>query len=75
MFLERFMRYYPCFRQATHSLFDSDINLSIALLVVRFIFVYDLLGNDFDFYLVIFSLLHWIVQVEVLDIYNKVFSI
>ena len=42
--------------------------LAFTLLVFKVILVYDLLGGEFDFYLLIFGLLCWIVQVEVLDI-------
>ena len=44
----------------------------IALIIVQVILVYDLLGNDFYCYLVIFGLINWIVQVEVLKIFNEV---
>ena len=69
------MRYYPCLHQAIHSLLGSDIYVTIALIVDQVIFVYNLLVNEFENYLVIFGLLHWIFQVEVIDIYNKVFSV
>ena len=62
------MCYDPCLHRVIYSVFDSDIYVSIYLLVVKVIFVYDLLGNEFDYYFVIFSLLRWIIQVEVLDI-------
>ena len=66
MFLECFMRYDPCLHQAINHLFRSDIYLSIALLVYPLIFVHDILGNEFERYLVIFVFLHWIFHVDVL---------
>ena len=33
------------------------------------------MGNEFQCYILIFGLIHWIVQVEVLDIYNQVSSV
>ena len=69
------MSHNPCLHQAIYYLFESDVYVSIALLVVQVILVYALLGNDFDFYLLLFVLLHFIVQLEVLDIYNKLFYV
>ena len=62
-------------QQAIHSLFYSGIYVSIDLLVDKVIFIYDLLGDEFERYLLIFGLLHSIIQVEALYIYNEVFSI
>ena len=75
MFLERFILYDPCLQHVIHSLFDSDIYVSINLLVVQVIFVYDLLENDFYCYLSILIILYWIFQIEVPGIYNKGFSV
>ena len=75
MLLERFVRYNTCLHQAIHYLFNSDLYVSISLLVVKVMLVYYLLGEYFGCYLVIFGLLHWIVQLEVLDIYHKICSI
>ena len=61
--------------QAIHSLFDSDIYVAINFFVDKVTFVYDILGNDFERCLIIYGLLRWIVQVDVLEIYNKAFSI
>ena len=69
------MRYNPCLHQAIHYFFDSDIYASIDLLVDQVIFLYDLLGDEFECYPLIFGLLYWIVHVEVIDIYNKVFLV
>ena len=69
------MRYDSCLKQAINSFFDSGIYVCIDLLVDNVIFIFDLLGDGFERYLVIFDLIRWIVQVEVIDIYNEVFSI
>ena len=53
----------------------STLTYKYTSLVVQVILVYDLLGNEFDCYPVIFGPIHWIIQVEVLDIYNKVFYV
>ena len=42
------MCYDSCLNQAIHSLFDSDIYVSIYLIFVQIIFVYDILGNEYD---------------------------
>ena len=34
VFLGRFMRYYPCLQQDIHYLFESEIYVSVTLLVV-----------------------------------------
>ena len=73
MLLERFLKYYPCLQQAIHYLFYSDVYISIFLVVVQVILVYDIFSNELDYYPVRFNLLHWIVQNEVIFIYNKVF--
>ena len=53
----------------------STLTYKYPSLVVQVILVYDLLGNEFDCYPVIFGPIHWIIQVEVLEIYYKVFSV
>ena len=75
VFLERFVRYDPCLRQAIHYFFESDIHVGVALLVFQFILVYYLLGVYFYCYFFIFVFLSWNVQVEVPDIYKEVFSV
>ena len=75
MLLERSEIYVPFLHQAIHSLFYSDVYVFIDLLGFKIILVYDFLENKFDCYIVIFIFLHWIVQIEVLGIYNKLFSI
>ena len=47
----------------------------MSLLFYQVIFVYELLGNEFELYIVIFVLLHWIVKLEVPYIYNDLFTI
>ena len=69
------MQYDTYLHQAIHPIFNSDIYVSTALLVFQVIFFYDLLGGDFERYLVILVIIHLIFQVEVPDIYNKVFPI
>ena len=75
MLLELFVRYDLFFHQSIHSIFESGIYISISLLVVQVIFVHYLLWYEFDFYLLIFGLLCWVFQVEVIDIYYKIFSV
>ena len=69
------MCYYPYLHQAIHSLLDSEIYVSISLLVVYVIFSYDLSGNGF----LLLCCNIWPsslgFQVEFIYIYNKVFSI
>ena len=69
------MHYDHHLHQAIHSFFDSNIYLAVTLLFVQVILFYHLLGDEFDRYFVIFILIYWIVQVEVLDIYYKLFAI
>ena len=47
VFLEIFMCYDPDLYQAIHSFFDSDVYVAVVFLVVRVIFIYYLLGNEF----------------------------
>ena len=58
-----------------HLFFDSDIYKAVNFLVVQFIVIHYLLGSKFDYYFVIFVLLHWIHLLEAIDIYNAVFGI
>ena len=69
------IRYYPCLYYFMHLFFDSDIYKAVNFLVVQFIVIHYLLGSKFDYYFVIFVLLHWIHLLEAIDIYNAVFGI
>ena len=71
------MCYDTCLHQAIHSIFYSYMYVAIILILIIFhvILVYDLLWNEVDLYLVKFGLIHWFFQVEVLDIYYKVFYV
>ena len=69
------MCYDPCFHQGINSLLYSYIYLAINFLVFKVIIFYNCLGNELDFHIVILGILHWIFQVEVPDIYNKLFSV
>ena len=75
VFLERFVFYDTLLHQLTHYSFVSDVYVYIVLIVVQVLLVCYLLGNEFDCYSVIFALISWIVRVEVLDIYYKIFAI
>ena len=65
----------PRLHQTIHSLLDYDIDVSVEFLVEWVIFVDDLSGDYLESYTEIFCFLHWIVQMEVLEIYNEIFPI
>ena len=69
------MRYDTCLYKAIHYPLDSDIYIAVSLLVVQVILLNYLFGNTVDCYFVIFVFLHWIVQVEVLGIYDNEFLV
>ena len=69
------MCYDTCLHHTIHSIFDYEVYVFINFLGVKVILVYYLLENEFHCYIVIFGHLYWIVQVEVLDIYNQVSSV
>ena len=75
MLLKKFVWYYPCFYQAIHPLLYSEIYVAVKFIVVRIIFVNYLLGNEVDCSFIIIFFIHWVIKVEVLNIYNELFVI
>ena len=64
-----------CLCQAIHYFLGSYIYVSVTLLVFPVVLVNYLSGDEFYCYVVIFVLVHYIFQLEVIGVYDKIFSI